>query len=290
MYVERMIAEVPRSKPYSKRHLESVDAAAGPDQRGADDGAGVRRPGGDPSAQRDPGLDHGDDGRVRRLPRSADQRHAQEDPGRVVRVPEQQRLAVRAERLAARLEVRRGAAGRRHRAVRARPGRRALGLRLVERLLHPPLQATARARSPRRTTTRSSSARASRRPTASDRRPAPGPLLDQEPAVLAGGHAGRRRIGRAVRRRDRLPGVPERHELPPVAQPRGRDDRACVRPGGHLLLGGRLRGRRMPSSRRTPRATSPTWRPERSSSSRPTTRSSGSWRSWPWACPRSRPA
>jgi hypothetical protein len=36
----------------------------------------------------------------------------------------------------------------------------------------------------------------------------------------------------------------ERNQLPPLAQPGGRDDRAGVRAGGHLLLRGRLRRRR----------------------------------------------
>ena len=63
----------------------------------------------------------------------------------------------------------------------------------------------------------------------SDRRPAPGPVLDQEPAVLAAGHAGQRRVGRPVRRRHGLSGLSERDQLPPLAQPGGRHDRAGVR-------------------------------------------------------------
>src|SRR5580704_18466004 len=38
MYINQMIAQVPSTKPYRKRHLESVCCDA-PDQRGADDGA-----------------------------------------------------------------------------------------------------------------------------------------------------------------------------------------------------------------------------------------------------------
>jgi Phophatidylserine decarboxylase len=54
--------------------------------------------------------------------------------------PQQRRLALRAQRFAVRLEMRRGPAHCRHGAVRARPAGRALGVCLVERLLHPALQ------------------------------------------------------------------------------------------------------------------------------------------------------
>ncbi len=118
--------------------------------------------------------------------------------------------------------------------------------------------ARTRARSPHPTTTRSSSAPASRRRTASrptsSARTASGsrPSRTRCEDMLA-----ERRVGRPVRRRNRLPGVPQRHQLPPLAQPRRRHDRARVRAGRHVLLRGRLRGRRPPWSPPTRRAT---WR------------------------------
>ena len=124
------------------------------------------------------------------------------------------------------------------------PRRRVLGVRVVERLFHPALH---RRRASGRLTGRRHGDRQRVRVNAlrpGHRRPAPGPLLDQEPAVFAAGHAGQRRVGRPVRRRNRLSGFPERHQLPPVAQPGSRDDRAGLRPGRHLLLRGRLRRRR----------------------------------------------
>ena len=47
----------------------------------------------------------------------------------------------------------------------------------------------------------------------------------------------------AVRRRDRVPGVPRRAQLSPLAQPGDGHDPQGVRPGGDLLLGGRVGGR-----------------------------------------------
>ena len=164
--------------------------------------------------------------------------------------------------------------GHRHRAVPARPGGQVLGLRLVERLLHPapgrrrPAGRLARRRQRDRQRVRVHPVRHGHR------RPARGPVLDQEPAVLAAGHAGRRRVGRPVRRRHRLPGVPERHQLPPLAQPGGRDDRARLRHARAPTTPRPTPRARTRSSRRTPRPTWPTSRPGRSSSSRPTTRPS----------------
>jgi len=54
--------------------------------------------------------------------------------------PQQRRLALRAQRFAVRLEMRRGPAHGRHRAVRTRSEGRTRGLCLVERLFHPALQ------------------------------------------------------------------------------------------------------------------------------------------------------
>ena len=137
------------------------------------------------------------------------------------------------------------------------PRGRALGLLLVERLLHPTLQGR---RASGRLARRRQGDRQRMRVDAlrhQHRRAAPGSLLDQEPAVFARGHAGQRRVGRRVRRRHRLSGVPERHQLPPLAQPRRRQDRPGVRPARAPTTPRPTPRARTRSSRRT---RSPTWR------------------------------
>ena len=155
MYVKRMIAQVPSTKPYRKRHLESVRAAAPPDQRGADDGARVRRTQmvttplgaildwtmGTPAgfaAYRDPRIN----AMLKKILTvwceflsSPDSLYVLNDSPSGWKCAAAQR-AVGIEQ------------------YEHDPRRRALGLRLVERLLHPTLQGRRSVRSPRRTTTR----------------------------------------------------------------------------------------------------------------------------------------
>ncbi len=71
----------------------------------------------------------------------ADQRGVPEDPQGVVRLPVQPQVALRHQRLAAGLEVRLGPEVDGDRAVPVQAPREALGLRVVERLLHPAVQA-----------------------------------------------------------------------------------------------------------------------------------------------------
>ena len=100
---------------------------------------------------------------------------------------------------------------------------------------------------------------------AQDERQARGPVLDQGPALFVEGHARQRRNGRAVRRRHGVPGIPRRPQLSSLAQPGDGHDPQGVRPGGDLLLRGRV-GRRGPSrARRNPRDISRTSRRGRSS-------------------------
>ena len=104
------------------------------------------------------------------------------------------------------------------------------------------------------------------------RRPATRPVLDQEPALLAGGHARRRRRRRRARRRHRVPGVPQREQLPPLAQPGRRapsSARTCGRGPTSPRRTARARMRPNPSTRRGTSRTSP---PAPSSSSGPTIR------------------
>ena len=82
-------------------------------------------------------------------------------------------------------------------------------------------------RSPRPRTTRSSSAPASRPPTGSAPTSSARIASGSRASPIRSGHAGQRRVGRPVRWRHRLSGVPERDQLPPLAQPRRRDDRAA---------------------------------------------------------------
>ena len=155
MYVNQMIAQVPRTKPYRKRHLESVEQmlrlinevlTMAPE---FGESAMVATPlGGDPR------LGDGDAGRVRRVPRPADQRDAEEDPHRLVRVPQQPRLALRAQRFAVRLEERRGPAQRSASSSTSTTRRTSTGASPRGTTSSPAASRTASVRSPRRTTTR----------------------------------------------------------------------------------------------------------------------------------------
>ena len=113
MYVNQMIAQVPATKPYSKRHLESVDQLLrlinevltmapefGPAMVATPLGAILDWTMGTPAG-------------FAAYPRPADQRDAQEDPDRLVRVPQQPRLA----RMCSTTRRRAGSPPRRQRAV-----------------------------------------------------------------------------------------------------------------------------------------------------------------------------
>ena len=153
-----------------------------------------------------------------------------------------------------------------------KPREEALGLHVLERLLHPAIQAgrpadrRARRRQGDRQRLRIDAVRAQ------DEREAAGPVLDQGPALFAAGHAGRRRVGRRVRRRDGLPGIPRRPQLSPLAQPGVGHDPQGVRPRRGPTTPRPSRKARTPRARTGRRATWRTSRPGRSSSSRATIR------------------
>ena len=140
MYINQMIAQVPGTKPYRKRHLESVAQMVrlinevltmAPEFGGAmvatPLGAILDWTMGTPAgfaAFRDPRVN----AMIKKILNSW------------CEFPQQRRLALRAQRFAVRLEMRRGPAHGRHRAVRTRSEGRTRGLCLVERLFHPALQ------------------------------------------------------------------------------------------------------------------------------------------------------
>jgi phosphatidylserine decarboxylase len=86
MHLNEMIAQVPKAKQYRKRHLDSVAELL----RLINEVLTVAPEFGDQNVTLplgcDPGLDDGDIGRVRSLPRHPHQRRDQEHPGRVEQV------------------------------------------------------------------------------------------------------------------------------------------------------------------------------------------------------------
>ena len=95
--------------------------------------------------------------------------------------------------------------------------RQVLGFHVVERLLHQAIQAGRPAdRGPRRPVRYRQRLRIDA-VRDQDEREAARPVLGQVPALFAARHAGQRPIGRAVRRRDGVPGIPQRVQLSPLA-------------------------------------------------------------------------
>ena len=84
MYINQMIAQVSATKPYRKRHLEGVTHMMGLIHEVLTMAPESGGPHGGHTARRDPGLDDGVAGQLRRLPRPAGQRDDQEDPQHLV--------------------------------------------------------------------------------------------------------------------------------------------------------------------------------------------------------------
>ena len=223
--------------------------------------------------------------------RPASPPRCEEDSDRLVQVSQQERLALCAQRFAVRLEMRHGPTHRRHRAIPTRPARRALGLRLLERLLHPALQDGQRPVASPDDDKVIVSACESTPVRHRHRRPAPGPLLDQEPTVFAcrtcwpATSAVDQFVGGTVYQAF-LSATNYHRWHSPVA---GTIVRAFIR-GRHLLLRGRLRRHRRRRTDQLPVLPGPRRRTGDHPHRRRRSRSSAWWPSCRSACRTSPPA